>query len=96
MEIEFRTQTLRKICTIAAEARKKLSQEMAAKIQQRMNEIRSADSVEMMVQFGIGNCHPLHGDRKGQYALDLVQPFRLVIVKESEVVVQVFEIENYH
>lgn len=31
-----------------------------------------------MIQFRIGRCHPLHNNRKGQYAVDLVHPYRLV------------------
>jgi len=49
-----------------------------------------------MIQYGIGRCHHLHGDRKDQYALDLVHPFRMIIVIMKEGVVQVECIENYH
>ena len=48
---------------------------MARKIQQRIDELTAADSVEMMIQYHIGRCHSLTGNREGQYALDLVQPY---------------------
>ena len=51
---------------------------MADKIHQRIDEIGAADTVEMMIQFHIGRCHPLTQNRKGQYAVDLVHPYRLV------------------
>jgi proteic killer suppression protein len=45
---------------------------MAVKIHQRIDEITAADTVEMMIQFHIGRCHPLSQNRKGQYAMDLM------------------------
>ena len=53
-------------------ARKTYNLEMAEKIAQRMTELESADSVDMLLQFQIGRCHPLKGDRRGQFAMDLV------------------------
>lgn len=71
---------------------------MAAKIQQRIEEIRAALSVEMLIQFHIGRCHPLTGDRKGQYAMDLTHPYRLVFEKRNDrlVAVEILEIVDYH
>ena len=40
--------------------------EMAEKIQMRIDEIKAADTVEEMIQFHIGRCHPLVHNRKGQ------------------------------
>ena len=54
---------------------------MAEKIQQRIDQITAADSVEMLIEFHIGRCHPLKQNRKGQYAVDLVHPYRLVFEK---------------
>lgn len=51
---------------------------MAIRINQRIMELQAADSVEMLVRLSIGRCHPLKGNRLGQYAMDLVQPYRLV------------------
>lgn len=63
-----------------------------------MDEIQAAESVEMMVQYGIGRCHPLKGDRKGQYALDLVYPFRLIFkIKGRKIqIAWIMEIRDYH
>lgn len=54
---------------------------MAEKIHQRIDEIDASVNVEVMVQFHIGRCHPLSGERKGQYAMDLIHPYRLVFEK---------------
>ena len=71
---------------------------MAVKIQQRIDEIKAADTVEQMIQFGIGRCHPLKGDRKNQYAVDLVHPQRLVFEKKGNEVqiANIMEIVDYH
>ena len=71
---------------------------MADKIHQRIAEIEASDTVEMMVQFHIGRCHPLAQNRKGQYALDLVHPYRLVFEKNGDMIqiANVLEIVDYH
>jgi proteic killer suppression protein len=71
---------------------------MAELIHRRVDQLQSADSVEMLVQFSIGRCHQLVGNRKGEYAMDLVHPYRLVFEKDKEDVklVQIINIEDYH
>lgn len=98
LRITYKTNKLEKICTDSSVARKEYSPEMAEKISQRVNELTAAPSVEMLLQFQIGRCHRLKGDRKKQFAMDLVQPFRLVFEKvEKELqLVKIVEIEDYH
>lgn len=50
---------IEKVCTIASEAEKKYGSVMAEKIHQRIDEIDVSDTVEEMVQYHIGRCHPL-------------------------------------
>ena len=71
---------------------------MDGKIQQRIDELTAADSVEMMIQYYVGRCHSLTGKRAGQYALDLVQPYRLIFTKiGNEIqIAEVQEIVDYH
>lgn len=71
---------------------------MADKIHQRIAEITAADSVEMMIDYGIGRCHPLHGNRRDQYAVDLVHPYRMVfsVAREQVQVVCIEEVTDYH
>lgn len=54
--------------------------------------------VEIMVQYRVGRCHLLKGKRKDQYAVDLVQPYRLVFEKKKNQieVVNIIEIVDYH
>ena len=69
------------VCTDAKVADRTYGNEMAEKIHMRIDKISSADTVEMMIQCHIGRCHPLINNRKGQYAVDLVHPYRLVFAK---------------
>lgn len=70
----------------------------ADKIHHRIDEIVAADTVEMMIQFHIGRCHPLTQNRKGQYAVDLIHPYRLVFEKNGgEIqIAKILEIVDYH
>lgn len=66
MEITYKNKKIQRICTDASAAEKNYGIRMAEKISQRINEISAADTVEMMIQFRIGRCHPLVNNRKGQ------------------------------
>ncbi|MBQ8813686.1 MAG: type II toxin-antitoxin system RelE/ParE family toxin [Lachnospiraceae bacterium] len=98
MVIEYKTKSIEKVCTNAHEATKKHGIKMAEKIHQRIGEIEAAESVEMMIQFRIGRCHLLTGDRKQQYAVDLIHPYRLVFEKKGDEIqiVKIIEIVDYH
>ncbi len=52
---------------------KKKHGEMAEIIQQRMQEIEGSPSVEFLIQYNIGRCHPLK-ETENQYAVDLIHP----------------------
>lgn len=98
LQIEYKTKKLEKVCTNASEATKLHGQEMADKIHQRIDEISAAPSIEMMIQYRIGRCHSLKGDRRNQYAVDLVHPYRLIFEKKgSEIqIANIMEITDYH
>ena len=98
MEITYKNNKIRKICTDIKVAEKTYGAQMAEKIDMRIGEISAADTVEMMIQFRIGRCHPLTQNRKGQYAMDLVHPYRLVFEKKGNEIqiANILEIIDYH
>ena len=59
MDITYKNNKIKKVCTDAKTAERTYGREMAEKIHQRIDEIGAADTVEMMIQFHIGRCHPL-------------------------------------
>lgn len=98
MQVNYRNRQIEKICTNASVATKKYGKRTAGLIHQRVDEIYAAVSVEMLVQFGIGRCHRLAGNRKGQYAMDLEHPLRLIFeVSRDEIqIAEIQEIVDYH
>ncbi len=98
LDITYKNNRIKKVCTDAKIAEKTYGHEMSEKIQQRIDEITAADTVEMMIQFHIGRCHPLRQNRKGQYAVDLVHPYRLVFEKNGDEIqiANILEIVDYH
>ena len=98
MEITYKNNKIRKVCTDTRFAEKTYGTQMAEKIDMRLGEIKAADTVEMMIRFRIGRCHPLTQNRKGQYAVDLVHPYRLVFEKYGDKIqiANILEIVDYH
>ena len=86
MDITYKSRKLEKICEDKKVSVKSYGIDMA--------------NVEEMIQYQIGRCHALVGDRFGEYAVDLVQPFRLIFIKDDDTkqikVVKIMEIIDYH
>lgn len=98
MDITYKSKKLERICTNAKVAERSYGREMADKIQMRIDQIMAAETVEMMIQLRIGRCHSLTSNRKGQYAVDLVHPYRLVFEKHGDEIqiAHIKEIVDYH
>lgn len=98
MDITYRNNKIKKVCTDAKKAEISYGSEMACKIHQRIDEIKAADTVETLIQFRLGRCHPLSQNRKGQYSMDLVHPYRLVFEKNGDEIqiANILEIVDYH
>lgn len=98
MEVIYRTKNLERICTEFNVTCRHYGKDMAKKIHQRIKQLKAANSIEMLLQYHSGRCHPLHGDREGQYAMDLAQPYRLIFTKVGEdiQIARIEEIVDYH
>lgn len=98
MQITYRDNRIERVCTDYSAAKKVYDVRMAAKIHQRIREIEQSENVEMMIRFRIGRCHLLKGDRQGEYAIDLVHPYRLVFIKRGDKIqiAEIMEIVDYH
>lgn len=107
IEIEFKSAKLKKICEDDKKLTALFGAVNARKIVQRLNQIEAAESLGMLVQYKIGRCHPLKGNRQGQFALDVEQPLRLIIEPKLECgakwehwpsirKIRVLEVTDYH
>lgn len=101
MKVTFRTKSLEKACTNDSYAIKMYGEKVANKIFQRVAQMKAANSVEYLIENRIGRCHPLKGNMKNKYALDLGHPTRMIIVKckvdDNQIKeVMVTDILDYH
>ena len=110
MNITFAAKKLNKIANDDRKMVKELGKIRADKLRTRLSQLQDAATLED-VRYLPGNYHELIGDRKGQWACDLDQPYRLIFTPHedpipinehgqyiwSEIVgVEVIEIINYH
>lgn len=82
MEIAFGSRKMEKLCNSTKEMRAKLGDRGARLLQQRLAEIKAADTLEDLGKVPGARCHELAADRKGQLAVDLVHPRRLIFVAD--------------
>jgi plasmid maintenance system killer protein len=84
MEISFNSRKLEKLCNSQKVMRAQLGDRCAKVLQQRLAEINAADTLEDLEKVPGARCHELKGNRKGQLAVDLVHPKRLVFVPDHD------------
>lgn len=81
MKIEFKNKLLRELCEKRAIAARKLGDACARKLHGRLADLEAAANV---TELRAGNPHPLLGDRRGQFALDLSGGWRLVFAPAND------------
>ncbi len=78
MDIVFRTAKLRKIFNSERLLQMEYGAEMARIIMRRMSVLRAARTLQEITIHRPERRHELKGQRKGQFAVDLKHPYRLV------------------
>lgn len=111
MDITFASSKLEKVFNSASLLQREYGLEQAAKIKMRLAVLRAAPSLAQVPTMKPERCHPLKGERKGAFAVDLKHPFRLVfkphanpipktadggVDLEKVVSIQILEVEDYH
>lgn len=107
MELRFKTKRLRKQCEEPSEAQKKYGSEIGNKLTQRVSELYAANALNDIAKIPAARLHKLEGARKKEYAIDLVHPFRLIILpvleEDADVenlssirIVRIEEVTDYH
>ena len=77
MRISYKTRKLEKQFSSAKEISKNFGVN-AKRVSQRKAELESADNLEILMQIPAANCHPLKGDRDGEWALDVSKNHRII------------------
>jgi len=89
LEVVFRTRKLKKEYTSSKDATKAYGLNVARKYIQRVNIIKNAFDIDELLLLPGLRCHPLKGERRGQYALNLTGFYRLIFSldgKQMEIV----------
>ncbi len=84
MIVKFRNNKLKKLFLKQNYAFKELGNQVARKYIQRINMIKVARSLDDLMQLPVLRCHPLKGNRKGQYAINLTGFYRLIFTVEGD------------
>ena len=96
MEIRFGDGRLRKIVEDDREMIRQLGSRRASIFLHRLDDMRAVYSPDSLLHLP-GHYHTLTGDRKGQWACDLDQPYRLIFrVGPENEYIEIIEIVNYH
>lgn len=77
MNLDFKSNKLRKILTSAREIQKEYGT-MAKKVSQRIDQLSAAPNLAVLISYPSANCHPLSGDRNGEWAVDISGNYRLI------------------
>lgn len=106
MDIVFKSRKLEKIFNAEKELAREYGDRCARKIKLRLALLRAADHLEQVPTSKPDRCHELQGKREGQFAVDLVHPFRLIfrpypkvtdtVRRESVTVIEILDVEDYH
>lgn len=81
MDVYFKTDKLKKLCESEKELTKKFGFETSKVIKKRMVQLWAAPNLEELFRLP-GRCHELKADRKGQLAIDIKHPKRIVFVPD--------------
>ena len=81
MEVAFANRNLRRVCENGREAKRRLGQASAKKLQSRIADLVAATRLG---DIPAGHPHPLRGSREGQFAVRLAGGHRLVFVATDD------------
>lgn len=83
LDILFCTSKLEKECCDSKARRKRHGEERARRLGRRLDDLRAAATLAVMRTLP-GRCHALSADLKGEFAVDLDGPYRLIFEPAHE------------
>lgn len=84
MKIRFRTRKLQKQYQNVREAEKAFGAIVSRKYIQRINILKQVRDIDEACSLPGLRCHPLKGNRQGQWAVKLTGYYRLILTPEGE------------
>ncbi len=111
MELHFRNRKLEKACTIERESVRLWGAEQSGVVRRRIAQLAAAANLGVISTLPPPRLHPLSGQREGQFAVDVKQPFRLIfepvgedipkladggIDKAGITAIRILDVKDYH
>ncbi len=111
MEILFQDRKLGKIWNNQSQLIRNYGQQQAKLLRRRLDDLIVADTLEDIRFLPQVRCHELKGNRQGQFAVDVVHPYRLIFEPANDPIprkddggfdwtkitaIRVIAVENYH
>jgi len=84
MDINFKHKKLAKILNSARETIKEFGEVNGRKIMQRLSQLKVVDSLDQISHVPPARLHELSGERRGQFAIDVKQPCRIIFVPDHD------------
>lgn len=84
MEVSFSSRKMQKACSSEKEMKREWDASLVKKLQQRLMELKAADTLDDISRLPPARCHELKGDRKGQLSVDVTQPYRLILSPDHD------------
>lgn len=103
MRIFYKSTKLEKVCTDYREAVKTYGVDIAEKLMRGISYMRNAESHDDILALRSLGAHPLKGNRDGEYAIKLAEPFRLIYrilqIVDGKIeyeLIKIESVEDYH
>lgn len=77
MDIKYSSNKIKKQLSSPSEISKAFGA-MAKKVQMRLDEIAAAPNLGVLMQIPAANCHPLRGNKSGEWAVSISGNYRLI------------------
>jgi len=84
LEVTFRSNKLEACYRNSQKGRRAWGDDAAKRYIQRIDLLQEAENMLEVYELPGLRCHPLKGKREGQYAITLIEPWRLVFVLTGE------------
>ena len=75
---------MQKTCSSEKEMKREWGAPLAKKLQQRLMELKAADTLDDISRLPPARCHELKGDRKGELSVDVTHPYRLIFKPDHD------------
>lgn len=98
MQVKFRDRKLEKYFLESKKAIRAFGEAVARRFIQRVQIIQSMPDLDTLKKAPGLYCHPLKGDRAGQWAITLIDRWRLIFTFEDDkmTIVQIEEVSNHY